>query len=103
MERTSPGTDSTEALTKIEDWIRECTEDHADSLCDSVYLPQLPKRVVDVGLDNNTVKLVEPQDTLENYICLSHCWGVEQIITTTVTTIHQRKRGIAWNDLSTTV
>ncbi|KAJ4403442.1 hypothetical protein N0V91_006494 [Didymella pomorum] len=37
-----------------------------------------------------------------DYICLSHCWGLAQIITTTKATLNERKRGIPWGLLSNT-
>ncbi|KAH5279393.1 hypothetical protein HBI23_050860 [Parastagonospora nodorum] len=102
LSRTSPRTDSSEALNTIQDWIVECTEDHTDSLCDMVESPTLPKRVVDVGSDNNSVRLIEPNGLEQNYICLSHCWGLEQIITTTMTNLDDHKQSISWKGLSNT-
>lgn len=91
MERTSPRTDSTKAMATIDDWITECAEEGADYLCDTFEASELPKRVVDVGHGVDSVKLVEPDGEQERYIRLSHCWGLEQIITTTVATLDDRK------------
>lgn len=102
LSRTSPRTDSVEALNTIQGWIAECTEEHADSLCDTVESPALPKRVVDVGTDNGSVRLFESNGLEEDYVCLSHCWGLEQIITTTMAALDQRKQGISWDELSNT-
>jgi hypothetical protein len=51
--------------------------------------------VVDVGLDDGVVKLVEPKAVEGTYICLSHCWGPTEVITTTWSTYEERKRRIA--------
>ncbi|KAF2786185.1 HET-domain-containing protein [Melanomma pulvis-pyrius CBS 109.77] len=80
--RTSPRTDSGEALVKIMGWIAQCIIDHSDSLY-------------------GVVKLLET-GAKASYICLSHCWGHEQIITTTRLTLEERTKGIAWKDLSKT-
>ncbi|KAL2826471.1 hypothetical protein BDW59DRAFT_179578 [Aspergillus cavernicola] len=85
-----------------EDWIGECLDDHADSLSDLGELPPLPTRVVDVGLEDGVVKLVETQGDQGIYVCLSHCWGRRQIITTTHATFDKHKRSIAWDSLSQT-
>ena len=102
--RTSPRTDSAMALTIIKGWISGCIVDHCtpESLCDTPEHPDLPTRVVDVGLDDGIVKLVETKGKKAKYICLSHCWGLEQIITTTKSTCEDRKRHISWEDLSKT-
>jgi hypothetical protein len=102
MKRTSLRTDSPEALTTINDWIVECKEEHSDINCASHEVPRLPKRVIDTGLDNSCVRLVEPNGAIANYVCLSHCWGLEQIITTKMGTFAERKKSIAWKDLSKT-
>jgi hypothetical protein len=36
------------------------------------------------------------------YVCLSHCWGRAYHITTTSSTIRDRKAGIGWNELAKT-
>jgi hypothetical protein len=103
LNRTSPRTDSTMALAIIKGWIARCIVDHCtpNSLCDTPERPGLPTRVVDVGTDG-IVKVVETKGTRANYLCLSHCWGLEQIITTTKSTLEERMRGIEWENLSKT-
>ncbi|KAF2273808.1 HET-domain-containing protein [Westerdykella ornata] len=100
--RTSPGTDSEEALGKMKEWIEECVAEHSDYLCQAPEHPILPKRVVDVGRSNEDVKLVETNGEKGQYICLSHCWGPTQIITTKLATLEDRKKGIPWSELSKT-
>jgi hypothetical protein len=102
--RTSPRTDSTIALATIMGWIEDCITTHRppEGFCDSSMGSYLPTRVVDVGLDDGVVKLVEPKAVEGTYICLSHCWGPTEVITTTWSTYEERKRRIAWEDLSNT-
>ncbi|PGH01622.1 hypothetical protein AJ79_07870 [Helicocarpus griseus UAMH5409] len=102
--RTSPNTNSSMALATIKRWISTCIATHCspESFCNSPDNPTLPTRVVDVGLDDGVVKLVEPKGARSKYICLSHCWGLEQIITTETSTLEEHKKCIAWERLSKT-
>jgi hypothetical protein len=101
--RTSPRVDSAIALTTTKGLIARCIVDHCtpNSLCDTPERPELPTRVVDVG-NGGTVKVVETTGARANYICLSHCWGLEQIITTTKSTLEERMEAIEWKSLSKT-
>ncbi|KAI1272980.1 HET domain-containing protein [Xylaria sp. FL0933] len=103
-DRVSSQTDSKAAIATIKGWIAGCIVTHypPESFCDSPDLASLPTRVVKVGLENEIVKLVETNGTKGRYVCLSHCWGSGQIITTTRSTLEQRKSGIAWRELSQT-
>jgi hypothetical protein len=103
--RISPQNDSSIALNIIKGWVADCVTQHdttQDGFCTVSENPFLPTRVVDVGLDNGTVRVVESNGTKGKYICLSHCWGLRPIITTTVSTLEERKKGILWDQLSKT-
>ncbi|KAK4446338.1 het domain-containing protein [Podospora aff. communis PSN243] len=115
--RTTPSTDSDAALDKAKEWIEECLrpddawecgsdEDsettQAHEFCNSPANPLLPSRVVDVGLDTGVVRLVETKGQSGLYICLSHCWGKAQIITTTGSTLADRLTSIPLDLLSNT-
>ncbi|OAX82854.1 hypothetical protein ACJ72_02795 [Emergomyces africanus] len=102
--RTSPRTDSDMALATIKGWIASCIVTHytPECFCDTPDNPPLPTRVVDVGLDDGSVKLIEARGIKAKYICLSHCWGLAQIITTTKSNITEHKRRIPWTSLSKT-
>jgi hypothetical protein len=67
--RTSPGTDSTIALATIKGWIREYITTHypPEGLYGSSKDSYLPTRVVDVGLEGRTVKLVKPKGANGTY------------------------------------
>ncbi|KAH6672844.1 heterokaryon incompatibility protein-domain-containing protein [Halenospora varia] len=84
-------------------WMKKCREEHA--LCRRAVDSKLPTRVIDVGLrrESETVYLKETRDSdRDPYISLSHCWGKEQIITTTTNTLQKRKAGIKFSELSNT-
>ncbi|KAL2833819.1 heterokaryon incompatibility protein-domain-containing protein [Aspergillus cavernicola] len=102
--RTSPATDSNMALVSIKSWLANCIITHglSDGLCNSPEFPPLPLRVVDVGLEDGVVRLVEPQEGRGKYVCLSHCWGGVHLTMTTLATLAGYKNLIAWNSLSPT-
>lgn len=60
----------------------------------------MPKRVLDVS--SETVRLYETRGELAKYACLSHCWGKQQIITTTKANISRHLQAIPWDALSRT-
>jgi hypothetical protein len=63
----------------------------------------MPTRLVNVGTDTIWPRVVETKGLDDaQYFCLSHCWGSQQIITTTVDTLEQRMAGIDPSQLSKT-
>ncbi|KAJ1327033.1 HET domain-containing protein [Microdochium nivale] len=97
--QTCPNTGSKEALAKFQGWLAECRQDHD---CVSNEDMPFPSRLVDVGINDGVVRVVETKGQHGKYLCLSHCWGPLQIITTTTATYDQRKTGISLDDLSQT-
>ncbi|KAF4633919.1 hypothetical protein G7Y89_g4193 [Cudoniella acicularis] len=84
-------------------WMKKCNEGHI--LCSRPVDSRLPTRIIDVGLDeeSDTVYLKETRDSdRDPYMSLSHCWGKEQIITTTTNTLQGRKAGIKISELPRT-
>lgn len=71
-------------------------------LCNSSNSGHLPKRVVEVGTDEETIKLYETQNEDSPYVALSHCWGKNQHILTKSDSIDRWKRGIPWQCLPAT-
>lgn len=68
---------------------------------------RLPFRVLDVGEQDGTTLtsnpvLHESHGEDADFIALSHCWGKEPIITTTLATKVARLQGIEWNTLPRT-
>lgn len=63
----------------------------------------MPTRVIDVGDQaEQPIRLLLGQGGKDRYIALSHCWGNQRIITTTLATLEDRKRNIPWESLSKT-
>lgn len=117
--RTSPETSSKEAFEKACKWLGDChDEDHGVNVSEdedpSEYrsycyasgqvssLAALPTRVLDVGRHDGKIKLIQEDGKTDQYLCLSHCWGVQQIITTTKATLDERMREIDANELPAT-
>ncbi|KAK7973872.1 hypothetical protein PG989_015720 [Apiospora arundinis] len=126
--RTTVSTQSEEAFEKAQAWIRDCddeyhgkTEENEDededwdgdpeyriSYCAAARREdpsplKLPTRLVDVGLQSGKVRVVETANLqADKYICLSHCWGLQQIITTKVATLADRMQEVSIDDLSQT-
>lgn len=104
-------TGSAASLKMARFWLEECLTGHADCARDN--LGWLPTRVIDVGDADGErpPRLLETADLPSSksessnplvFVALSHCWGSKQIITTTTSTLADRKRGINFRDLSKT-
>lgn len=100
LRRVSPRTDSAAAFATVQDWITECVNE--DSFCASTRISEMPTRVIDVGLSGGNIRLIESKGAKDKYVCLSHCWGMAQIITTTKANMEDHKVNIAWGKLSKT-
>ncbi|KAI9148002.1 hypothetical protein HJFPF1_11823 [Paramyrothecium foliicola] len=102
-QRTTAGTGSEAAFRIAQEWLTQCLGSSHRS-CNSPESPRLPTRVVSVGgTDSDKVYLVEPVGEADKYVCLSHCWGHKQIITTTKSSIKKHVRdGIMLKELSNT-
>ncbi|KAF8962319.1 heterokaryon incompatibility protein-domain-containing protein, partial [Flammula alnicola] len=78
-------------------WLQDCDENHR--LCQTARTTDqqgelLPRRVLD--LSGAQIRLIETtQGQRGRYVALSHCWGKEQLLTTTQATIAERMCGIA--------
>jgi hypothetical protein len=81
-------------------WIEECNKKHVS--CVAPERLKFPTRVLDVG--DNFLGIIFLKETMhsdqDRYITLSHCWGEEQIITTTTGSLEQRKSGILLSQLT---
>lgn len=66
-------------------------------------MSDLPKRVLDLGTSNDPyVRLYESQGEAEQYVCLSHFWGGQSLLQTTIANLSSHKVQIPWNGLSLT-
>lgn len=104
LENASTGSEASFEMARF--WLAECLYRHPD--CERDMSGWLPTRILDVGPGHgNTPRLVETANLKHSsnhvaFVALSHCWGPKQVITTTLSTLADRKRGIAWNELSKT-
>lgn len=59
--------------------------------------------MIDVGGSNDAIRLTTPaSEALEQYACLSHCWGKSQPLKTVKSNIDSFKRNIPWDRLPQT-
>ncbi|KAI0424257.1 HET-domain-containing protein [Xylaria sp. FL1042] len=81
-------------------WLRDCELKHPQ--CTAQKSSTLPTRVLDVGdsLAAVSIRLLETEPgQSDKYVALSYCWGKTGNITTTKSTLKERKKDIAWNIL----
>jgi hypothetical protein len=74
-----------------------CLEHHLDCQQNETALPN---RILDIS--GSDPVLVSGKGRRVNYVALSHCWGVEPTLTTTMATLHQRKMKIPMSTLPAT-
>lgn len=59
------------SLDLVASWLKNCTSDHKD--CMEGHDSTLPTRVLEIGTEKTTIKLVNGRNRTEPYICLSYC------------------------------
>ena len=86
----------------VPSWIKECSKHHP--LCAPPEEATLPTRVIYVGnsRDDQELRLVIPHNMKAQYICLSHCWGQTQHLTTTTMNLSERLGRIPWESIPKT-
>ncbi|KAH8596832.1 heterokaryon incompatibility protein-domain-containing protein, partial [Bisporella sp. PMI_857] len=67
--------------------------------CFQAAIPSMPKRLIDVGLANGSVRLCESK-IRARYLTLSHCWGEGQVAMTTTLNFQDRCQEITMSSLS---
>ncbi|XXH02799.1 hypothetical protein Hte_009186 [Hypoxylon texense] len=82
----------------------QCLNKHGD--CgQSSGDPELPTRVLDLGLDDSAIKLLEPTPgTRARYVALSHCWGAAgaKRLETKQASLEGLKSSVPWTALPPT-
>jgi hypothetical protein len=78
--------------------LTNCSKNH--QLCGSIRESQLPTRVLDVS--DGSIKLRESHGSSGQYVCLSHCWGKKQMITTTTANYQSHLTMVSWHALPKT-
>ena len=91
-----------ESANIIKKWLNSCLGSHTTCKASATLdnPKPLPKRVLDVS--DNKVVLVETALKEDLYVALSHCWGKEQLLTTTRDTMANRMAGIDLGDMPKT-
>ena len=76
-----PGTPS--CLDVATQWLHDCLGTHQRCREAIGLNPKLPKRVIDVGDENESPRLFETNGISANYAALSYCWGLSPSLTLT--------------------
>jgi len=81
-------TGSRQSFELIRGWLDTCLDTHK-SLCSTSHTmesgPKLPDRVIEVGLGTpRRIRLIDTGNRRARYACLSHCWGGQHPLQTTV-------------------
>jgi hypothetical protein len=106
-----PSDNGSAAFAHVNSWIQECFQNHetckstiSNDIVDEIHGPELPTRVLDVGvIDNSDVSLVETEGRHGNFCALSYCWGpVEHNLRTTTENIQSHLSGIKFGMLPKT-
>ncbi|KAF4631841.1 hypothetical protein G7Y89_g6293 [Cudoniella acicularis] len=93
-------------------WLQTCLSTHPGCVIGTfpssfeTWSLSLPTRLIRIRSDRGSSLSITLYESAANesgaYIALSHCWGRHQIITTTISTIDERKTGIPFSALSKT-
>ncbi|KAF7937140.1 uncharacterized protein EAE98_001454 [Botrytis deweyae] len=68
-----------ESLQTAKSWIANC-ETHRRCNLDDIGGLKIPTRVIDVGISNVSVKLIETKNLSGSFAALSYCWGDSTIL-----------------------
>lgn len=94
------------AFKRASRWIEECNMIHGcasrHSCPNTEASASLPTRVLHVGKEGNTIRLVESNGKRDHYVALSHCWGISHRITTRRETLQLHMDGISLDNLPPT-
>lgn len=85
-------------LKFADDHLARCCAHH-DCFSSTPRLPPLPTRVIDVGRNCNTIRLIESSNFGGHYICLSHCWGSIRPLVTTGDNYKDHLQHIPWETI----
>jgi len=97
---------SEDTLAMARTCLSKCSQEHkscnAYGLCDST---PFPTRILDLGPEV-TSAMVHLRESVRGetgrYLCLSYCWGKDEFIKTTRTTLENYKKGIYLDELPQT-
>jgi hypothetical protein len=90
-------TGSADFFQKAKEFVDHCTAKH---LCwNPNEAPRLPSRVLDIGHQDDQIRLLETKGKQGQYVCLSHCWGDHQPIRTTLASLPHHLASLPFNHL----
>jgi Heterokaryon incompatibility protein (HET) len=81
-------------------WLRNCCELHIR--CRPLSSTLLPRRVLQITgtISSPQIGLLEFEEELGSYLCLSHAWGTDKLLRRTKESLETNKRGIPYRSLS---
>lgn len=83
-------------------WFDQCLSSHATCQDGLDCILELPTRVIDVGFDGQTPRLVDGKGKRARYATLSHCWGRSPTIKTELESLRSRQESIPLENLPKT-
>lgn len=100
MRPTKRSMESEELLSLAQSWLSDCQTHH--DRCNAVAHRTMPSRVIEISwmsgaLEPSLRLLLNPP--WENYVALSYCWGNDQPVKSTTSTIHQFSEAIPFSEL----
>ena len=91
-----------EVYKVIHHWVRQCVTTH--KTCTYTKYVQLPTRLIDVGPSQDSLKLyVTKPGESGRYLALSYCWGRNQSLKTTISSLMTWKSGIPFAAVPKTI
>ncbi|KAH7397401.1 heterokaryon incompatibility protein-domain-containing protein [Pyrenochaeta sp. MPI-SDFR-AT-0127] len=97
-------TDLSNAFSLLNRWMTRCKTEHPICHASRNAETALPTRVVEVGSDNNSIRLIEAGGRSGCYAALSYCWGrTDSNYTTSMQNYSQNLDAISWHVLPRTV
>lgn len=81
-------------LDKAVALIEHCYQHHDCQVQE--FKPHLPSRILDIGEDDDQIRLVEGDGRRTRYLCLSYCWGGVQPLKTMTQNIADHMASIPW-------
>jgi hypothetical protein len=91
---------SDECLALQRKWLRDCLANHEE--CRLETQSQTPRRLISIGANNMSLRVVETPVTAPPYVALSHCWGAKQPLITTTSILHLRQKNLNWDSMPAT-
>lgn len=91
---------SEKALSLARSWLRDCQTRH--DRCNAIAQRRMPSRIIEIswmrGAQEPSLRILQnpPWDI---YAALSYCWGRDQPIKSTTSTIHQFSEAVSFSEL----